>query len=441
MNSLWFLLTLTLDIVPFVILSIFLLKTHLPCSIPVGIVKMVTPIMAYNVLICVTYMNGLYNNQVMVGLRIVALLLVWIIMCLTYKKFYLQFAYKCLFTLPYMLGVLQISAICLNYMNINELPDFMAITCLRLLFYAILAYPYYVVEKKLLISNFEFENKRVWIAFAISQLILDFAMIMTIRTDYAKHGIEPKVFLLQMVMTMASMSVTIIMYHGFKMSRDIELAKEKQMRDELLLELNSKQYREIQNNIEQVRMIKHDIRHHIRVLRQFLEEEKYDEVKKYLKEYEPGIPGDRIRFCENLSINALLSYYYNVANEKGIEVDFDLAALADSRFDDIDMNILLGNAIENAIEACMRVKEGKCVIKACAKRVARQIFITIDNQFENVVNNKEGKALSGKRNYQTTGYGNASMDAVVAKYHGQIKREVKGDKYLVSIVLMDAEET
>ena len=86
-------------------------------------------------------------------------------------------------------------------------------------------------------------------------------------------------------------------------------------------------------------MIKHDIRHHIRVLRQFLEEEKYDEVKKFLQEYEPSIPSDRIRFCENLSINALLSYYYHVANEKGIEVDFDLAALADTRFDDIDMNI------------------------------------------------------------------------------------------------------
>ena len=38
-------------------------------------------------------------------------------------------------------------------------------------------------------------------------------------------------------MTTASMTITVIMYYVFKMSREVEISKEKQMRDELLLEL------------------------------------------------------------------------------------------------------------------------------------------------------------------------------------------------------------
>ena len=67
-----------------------------------------------------------------------------------------------------------------------------------------------------------------------------------------------------------------------------------------------------------------------------------------------------------------------------------------------DMNILLGNAIETAMEASMRVDERKRNIIARAKKVAGQIFITIDNQFDGIVRSKEGTMLSGKRDYKKT---------------------------------------
>ena len=134
MNTFWFLLTLIIDIIPFVILSTFLLKEYLPCSFPAGLAKIVIPLVAYDVLICVTYIQ-------------------------------------------------------------------------------------------------------VWITCIISQFVLNIAMMLTLRTDYAENGVEPKAFFLQIIMTTASMTITVIMYYGFKMSREVEISKEKQMRDELLLEL------------------------------------------------------------------------------------------------------------------------------------------------------------------------------------------------------------
>ena len=91
MNIFWFLLTLIIDIIPFVILSIFLLKEYLPCSFPAGLAKIVIPLVAYDVLICVTYIQ-------------------------------------------------------------------------------------------------------VWITCIISQFVLNIAMMLTLRTDYAENGVEPKAF-------------------------------------------------------------------------------------------------------------------------------------------------------------------------------------------------------------------------------------------------------
>ena len=57
MDRLWFFMTLTLDVIPFMILLLYLLKSKLPCSMFVTAMKLILPIVAYNAFICVTYMN------------------------------------------------------------------------------------------------------------------------------------------------------------------------------------------------------------------------------------------------------------------------------------------------------------------------------------------------------------------------------------------------
>lgn len=438
MDKVWFMLTLMLDMLPFIILALWMLKEYLPCKLSVALLKLILPVIIYDSLLCMTYMNGLYGAEMMVALRVSGNCLAWALLCTTFHKFYWQFAYMCLFNLPYMLGILQISAFCINFVDMQKLPEFMAITCFRFLFYCLFAYPFYRLKKKYIISNFEIEDKRVWRAFTISQLILNMAMLLTLRTDYAANGIAMKDFMLQVVMILASTSVTIFLFYGFYYIKDAEITKERQERDAFLIELSAKQYASIQDNINQMYHIRHDLKYHMRTLEQLMKEKKYAQAEKYLEDYNLSIPDStRIKFCENMSINALLEYYYAAANEKHIEIQFELYGLAECQVDDLDLNIILGNALENAMEASMEVEEGKRFVRACAKKMANQIFITIDNQFDGVVKKNEDSILSKKRSYRTSGYGNASMEAVVARYNGTIKREIQGNNYCVSIVLYD----
>ena len=299
------------------------------------------------------------------------------------------------------------------------------------------------MEKNLLIANFDMDDKKVWSYFVISQFVLNAAMMVCIRNDYAANGIETKEFVLQMVMLVATMSVTVILFYAFKLSRDVEMSKDKQMRDELLLELNTRQYNSIQDNIAKTKQMRHDLKHHLRTVRQMLAEDRYNDVKKYLEEYEANIPeGTTIKFCENLTINALLEYYFALAEEKNIEVSFDLAELVDCNINDIDLNILLGNALENAIEASEDIANEK----EFQYKKSHALDAETIKKYQNIQNNAimvlpDGKPLSvvqKKRGYKEYGYGNASMDAVAEKYNGQIKREINGNRYQVSIILNES---
>lgn len=439
MSSIWFFLTLVLDVFPVTVISLILLRKYLVCSLPAAIMRMLVPLLAYDFLICITYTRGLYPAGVMVGLRMAVCVFTLPLFYSVLRKFALQILYKCMVTLPFMLLVLQMAALTMNSFDSSDWPDFMAITCLRAVLYLLLGYPYYLLEKRVLIPNFEIAGKKVWLLFCLAQALLDLAMIVSIRTDYAENGIDTKGFLLQLAMMLASMSVTVLLNYSIRLLRDVELNREKQQRDELLLELNTKQYLDIQKNVEQMRHFRHDIKHHIRALEQLIGENKYEEVSSYLKKYAQDIPdGTNIKFCENLSINALLSYYYSMAIERKIRVSFDCASLAQCGIPDIDLNIILGNAIENAMEACNNMKQGAKYIKVSAKVMTGQVFITVDNSFDGVIIKSQGAYLSQKRQYQRKGYGNASMDMVAEKYCGIIKREVEANSYQLSVMMKDA---
>lgn len=435
---LWFYITLTLDVIPFILGSVIIARKKSSCSLITTLIGTIGPLILFNALICITYMNGLYGSTIMVILRLFSEAFAAILLCLFFKHYTLPIIYICLFTLPYNLGVIQISAFIINFIDTSGLPEFMMMSILRFGLYTVFCFPYFYVVKNLFIKNLDVEEFRVWLYFAISQLILDLAMIFSLKTDYASKGIDLKEFISQMIIVVASICITVVLFYAFKWARNIEMEKNKIEHDELLLDLNSRKYNSIQANIAETKRVRHDIKHHIRAIEQMLDDQKYDEAKEYLRNYIVTIPeGINISFCENFTINALLEYYYSLAKNYGIDIAFDVVEIADCHVKDIDLNILLGNALENAIEGCKTTATDKPFIKLRAKKQTNSFFVTIDNSFDGIIELQDGDMLSKKRSFKGSGYGNKSIDAVVDKYNGSIKREIDGNVFKVSIVLRD----
>ena len=69
--------------------------------------------------------------------------------------------------------------------------------------------------------------------------------------------------------------------------------------------------------ITDARRAKHDVRHHIALIQEYLTEGKLDVLHDYLNEYSKSLPDNSlVRFCENTAANAILLYFAQQAKDK-----------------------------------------------------------------------------------------------------------------------------
>lgn len=134
-----------------------------------------------------------------------------------------------------------------------------------------------------------------------------------------------------------------------------QMEQERMQRQEI--ELRNLQYKKITGEIERARRQRHDQRHHMRLLTALLKENKVSEALDHIaKVYEENESLELRQFCENITLNALFTYYVGMAQEEGITCQIQ-AEMPEGIVDSLDLTIVFGNCLENAIEAARDTKE------------------------------------------------------------------------------------
>jgi sensor histidine kinase regulating citrate/malate metabolism len=107
--------------------------------------------------------------------------------------------------------------------------------------------------------------------------------------------------------------------------------------------------------------------------------------------------------------------------------------------DDMDICIVLGNALNNAIEACQRVENPmnkKIELKMRYKR--KTLTVEMKNPYDiNTVNLKNGKYVSSKkfRKDYEIGIGMESIKAVAKKYNGLCETDMQSEIFVLKVIM------
>ena len=201
------------------------------------------------------------------------------------------------------------------------------------------------------------------------------------------------------------------------------------------LTMQSLQYENLRERINDARREKHDFRHHIALMTGYIDKNDYDSLKDYLHSFLRALPEDcNIIFCENYALNMLLVYYSQLSRQNGIDFTVDVSVPVQISVSDSDISVLVGNLLENAIDACsiQKCKDRKIIMHGCIKNSC--LILTIDNTFENDIRkNVDDVYFSTK--HSGTGIGIESAKAIVERYDGIIKTEQKDGFFFVSIML------
>ncbi len=215
-----------------------------------------------------------------------------------------------------------------------------------------------------------------------------------------------------------------------QLARNLILEEQKHYQD---LEIVA--FQTLQDRMEETRRLRHDMRHHIHTISYYLETKEYDKLENYVNSYREAIPdGDKILFCENQTINNIVFFFATQA--QSLEIDFiaNLSIPEHLPIAENDISVLLGNLLENAMDACAEQTGTNRRIIINGKADEHSMVFTIDNTFENELQqNANGDYLTTKT--KGNGIGILSAKNIAERYQGVFSATSDDHMFYVSFML------
>lgn len=249
---------------------------------------------------------------------------------------------------------------------------------------------------------------------------------------------EVQYILVSFVIAIIILIVNIVMFRIYmKLSDSLEL-KHRNSIYQLEIDLYNAHIKEKESAMEEFRQARHDLKHQIIYLLDLSEKKEYAQLEIYLKQlinWEP-LEGLVIANTENFVIDALINYKYSFAKSNGISFYAKLEVPTSLPFEDADLCIILGNALDNAMEAGLRGNVPTPYVDLKMKYDRGNLIVIVENAFDGKFRkNQYGKILTRKQKLEDHGIGMDSIRRVAEKYHGFIDIENNNGKFCLTILL------
>lgn len=212
------------------------------------------------------------------------------------------------------------------------------------------------------------------------------------------------------------------------------LMTENTKKESLLQEARAKEeyYQEIEQSNKIIRELKHNMKNRLLAISTLSHQRRrfVEEIEKILVEIDESTPQI---YSGNHVLNTILSCKLQNAKDNGIKVDVDVIVPFNLKFDYSDIGILIGNLLDNAIEACNRkINNKEKWIKIIIKYYHHTLLVEISNS-----KNEEKVILSksSKKDFDNHGFGIRSIKSIVQKYEGTIEFMDQGHYFEVAAIL------
>lgn len=331
-----------------------------------------------------------------------------------------------------------VDTIALEILYISNIIDFylpgsnyIVMFILRMLAFPILEY---IVAKRFrpMFLEVQKHTKKGWYTFSIIGAIFYVALILvtsfpTVITDRVEY--LPLAFLLYALMPVLYINIFSTLRH----QQELHLANEQENILKLQIANMHSRIDEFNSSDEAFRIERHDFRHKMESIAAMAENEQYDDLKEYVAKYHKTLSDTKVkRYTTNAVIDSVLASYLKKAESKQIKITTDIKLPDTLPVDEIELSIVFANAIENAINACMKLKPEDRYIEIQA--ITYPCFmIQISNSFEGEITfDKNGIPESKKAGH---GFGTRSIVAFCKKNNAVYEFKTDDRKFSLRIVI------
>lgn len=213
----------------------------------------------------------------------------------------------------------------------------------------------------------------------------------------------------------------LIFYIYMKLADDLRLRRMTSVYEQQL-ELCERHQQERELSTLQLRDARHNMKNNLVSILAYAENKEYEKIIGFVNEVmgEGGMTITAVSNSGNIVIDSLLGYWYVTAQKMDIDFSVDICIPMIIPFKGADISLVLGNLLENAVEAAQKAEREK-YIKVRIKYDKNNLLLFVANSYNgNLIKTKNRRLKSTKSDVENHGVGLPSVHRVATKYHGTV---------------------
>ena len=292
------------------------------------------------------------------------------------------------------------------------------------------------------IQEIEPQNMRREIFFVVASTLVYLVLTIYCDTAYSIYGGSEEVGVFQRYLLPLLLFVTLnqILTHWLLFRESVRHRRDQER--QRFLEIQRLQYDKIISEMENTSRLRHDLRHHMNALGALNAQGRQEEITKYLKQYVAVYDQlNRQSFSGDPVVDSVLEYYMALAGEANILVKRQIALLGNTGVEPADMTVLLGNCLENALEALRQLPEGQRRLSIEIMPVKPMIVLRLQNTCGLTHRSREPAGWEEFASGKGTGHqgvGLRSVTAIAEKYDGSAQFQCRDGVFTTRVILNPA---
>lgn len=201
--------------------------------------------------------------------------------------------------------------------------------------------------------------------------------------------------------------------------------KQQKKRSEYLrkqMKVQQQTYKHQYENIRKIRKTQHDMKHRLVVIEQLLIGKDYERAQSYTKEFLAELDDVKeFKYGDN-ALSTLLLIKEETARERGVRMEINADAVNTTRVSEMDLTMIMGNLLDNAIEAAEKVEDHPEVYVIIKTKSV--LYISVKNRVKDTDIIKTGRPdYTTKENTLLHGFGIACIRELVDRNGGRLDME------------------
>lgn len=233
-------------------------------------------------------------------------------------------------------------------------------------------------------------------------------------------------------------SLLFVNFFVFYLYDNLSVQQEERFEKMRLMQQNNyyqKQFELMKTSLKSTRSFKHDMKNHLTVLKLLVGKNEHNKALKHIEQMTDAIiTAKEYAQSGNIIIDSILNFKLQEAEQHGISVSLELNIPEQLNITSFDMSVILGNLLDNAINACSKLeKEKRLDVKIKYKR--GRLIIKISNTYNGKLNYSGYKLITSNEDKENHGLGIKNIKFALDKYNGEMEIEHTEDIFTVILLM------